>query len=289
MAIDFDFLREVEGFETEAYVPQDDNGVIENSGVTIGSGIDLGQWTKKQLADMGVDPAVLTKLEPYLGKKKDKALDLLNQQPLRLSEGEAEALTTAVKKGYAEKMKRWYNKNNTVGNDWSDLTDRQQTAVTSVAFQYGVGSDNTPAFNKQVLDNDWDGLAANLKNFGDRYDTRRGKELDYLLGGQPSQGPDMAAMGFLEKFSALLEQGATVPQRGSQAPESLGPKQVDRRRNIAERIAAYMGEGDVSKPKPAPKKKQTPAKKQTLAEKLANSSADLGSSVGVRREDDTED
>lgn len=221
MAIDFNFLREVEGFETDGYVPQDDQGVIENSGVTVGSGIDLGQWKRQDLEKMGVPKSILNKLDPYFGKKKDKAVEALSQQPLQLTTEEAESLTTAVKKGYSNNVKRWYNRNNTAGNDWSDLTDRQQTAITSVAFQYGVGSKNTPKFNKQVLSNNWEGLVKELRNFGDRYDTRRAKELQYLVGATPDGviGPQTEAA--VSRF--LTGQQETV----ADMPQPVERSQID--------------------------------------------------------------
>lgn len=246
MAINFSFLREVEGFETEGYVPKEGGKAIENSGVTVGSGIDLGQWKKEDLAKMGVPSNILKKLTPYFGKKKDEAIDALSNDPLSLEKEEAEKLTSLVKKGYANKVKGWYNRNNKVDNDWSDLTDRQQTAITSVYFQYGVGSNKTPNFNKQVLANDWQGVVKNLRNFGDRYDNRRHKELQYLVGAPvdgeigpnteaaidqfvnttgmttpdaPTEAyPQITSMGFTDNLTAMLQELTKASQAVPQPP-----------------------------------------------------------------------
>ena len=55
-----------------------------------------------------------------------------------------------------------------------------QTVIASVAFQYGNLSTATPNFWRQVTAQDWSGALANLRNFGDRYKTRRAKEADLL-------------------------------------------------------------------------------------------------------------
>ena len=53
--------------------------------------------------------------------------------------------------------------------------------IASVSFQYGVALNRrTPNFWWQITNGDWDGALANLRNFGDRYDTRRNKEADLL-------------------------------------------------------------------------------------------------------------
>ena len=40
--VNFDFIRKSEGFETEGYVPRSGEQVLDSSGVTIGTGLDLG-------------------------------------------------------------------------------------------------------------------------------------------------------------------------------------------------------------------------------------------------------
>jgi hypothetical protein len=66
--------------------------------------------------------------------------------------------------------------------DWPDLTDRQQTVVMSVAWLYGRPWDRCPTFWKHATAGRWDDVIAELRDFGDVYSTRRGKEADYLEG-----------------------------------------------------------------------------------------------------------
>ncbi|MCZ6804491.1 MAG: pesticin C-terminus-like muramidase [Proteobacteria bacterium] len=56
----------------------------------------------------------------------------------------------------------------------------RQTVVASVAFQYGDLESRTPNYWQQVTTGDWPAALYNLRNFGDRYPTRRNKEADLL-------------------------------------------------------------------------------------------------------------
>ena len=77
--IDFDFIKENEGFELQGYVPVDKNNEpLGHSGVTIASGFDLGQRGPRDIK--GFYKELKNKLFPYLvlqGKEtllKDKKL-----------------------------------------------------------------------------------------------------------------------------------------------------------------------------------------------------------------------
>jgi hypothetical protein len=192
MAVNWAKIREFEGFKIEGYIPKDkDNKILGESGVTVGSGIDLGQQTAAGLKKAGVPERIINKLTDYFGKRKDKAEKILEEKPLTLSKDEAELLTERVKEDTLRRAKGWYNRNNKADNDWSDLTDREQTVVTSVMFQYGVGSKKTPTFNKHLINNDWNSLAKELGDFKDDYFSRRMKELSYLTQQSPEQIQEM--------------------------------------------------------------------------------------------------
>ena len=94
--VDFGFLRSVEGFETSGYIPTSKGKVLGQSGVTIGSGVDLGHQSRQGLINAGVDIKIVDEVEPYLGLRKTKALDKLRDNPLKLSDESAEAITTAM-------------------------------------------------------------------------------------------------------------------------------------------------------------------------------------------------
>lgn len=179
--INFKFLMELEGFCTQGYVPMRGSCVLGNSGVTIASGFDLGQWSHEDVLGLGISSALFSKLEPYIGKRRGAALGVLARKPLVISDEEALEINEKLKAKYIPQVAGKYNR-------WSDgldfwlLPSEIQTVITSVLFQYGVGSieRRAPNFWKQVTQGRWDDAVANLRNFGDAYRTRRNKEADLL-------------------------------------------------------------------------------------------------------------
>lgn len=184
LQVDFAFLREVEGFRTDFYVPKKDGKVIGQSGVTVFSGLDLGQQNERGLKAMGLSTEFIEKARPYLGLTKEQATKKLEETGgFTFDQAIAEKENTKVKKYYAKKVAEVYDKDSNV--KFKDLTPEQQTVVTSVLFQYGYTNPSdkkkgVPNFWKQVTSQDWAGALNNLKNFGDLYTTRRGKEAELL-------------------------------------------------------------------------------------------------------------
>ena len=178
--VDFDFIKKREGFEKDVYVPKGSDGkVLGKSGATVASGFDLGQRNEADLK--GLPSALVTKLKPYLGKKGAAADTYVTNNPLSLTEEEADTINTFAKKQEIDRVKEdWDNSSST--KDFKDLTKEQATVVASVAFQYGDLPTKTPTFWKHVTAGDWDKAEAELRSFGDAYSTRRKLEADYLAG-----------------------------------------------------------------------------------------------------------
>ena len=172
--IDWAFIGTLEGEAIpKGYVPSD------NSGVTIATGVDLGQRAMPELLALGLAAALTDKLKPYLGLKGDAARDKLNSAPLTLSAAEVAQLDQALRARFLPALVSKFNAAGNTGFD--DLKPAQQTVIFSVAYQYGLGLDQrTPNFWRQVTTGDWPGAIANLRNFGDDYSTRRNKEANYL-------------------------------------------------------------------------------------------------------------
>jgi len=179
--IDLDFLGEIEGYETEGYVP----GKSKKSGVTIGIGIDLGQQSERGLLDAGLTPDTVSKLKPYLGLKGDRARAKLKKQPLVLDDKTTKYITYNVINDNIDKLREKFNK----GSDtkFEDLTQAQQTVLLSVTHQYGLNG--APKFFRKAQSGDWDAVKEELLNFVskeaiergvDAYPTRRKKEADFL-------------------------------------------------------------------------------------------------------------
>jgi LysM repeat protein/GH24 family phage-related lysozyme (muramidase) len=178
--VDFDFIKKREGFEKDVYVPKGKDGkVLGKSGATVASGFDLGQRNEADLK--GLPSALVTKLKPYLGKKGAAANTYVTNNPLSLTEAEANTINTFAKKQEIDRVKEdWDNSSST--KDFKELTKEQATVVASVAFQYGDLPTKTPTFWKHVTAGDWDKAEAELRSFGDAYSTRRKLEADYLAG-----------------------------------------------------------------------------------------------------------
>ncbi|XP_070538284.1 uncharacterized protein [Ptychodera flava] len=180
-----DFIRELEGFRKDGYVPTDDNGVpLGHSGVTIGNGIDLGTKNAAYFRDMGVSEDMITRLQPYFGLKGNIAVQKLQQTPLTLSESEAQDLSNRVMDSEICDVAEKYDAEvATLGNSYlkkfRGLTIAQRTVTASVYFQYGSPS-RFPRFWGFVTNQQWSDAIAELKNFGDSYPTRRGKEAKLL-------------------------------------------------------------------------------------------------------------
>ncbi len=171
--VNWNFISELEGKAVDtAYVPSD------NSGVTIGTGVDLKMKNAEFLETLGVPVDIIEVLEPYFGLKGDEAKKYIEDNPLVLSAVDVKILDESIQKYHANKIKSDYEKDS--GKSWSALTSNQQTVITSVGFQYGNMKHKTPNFWNGVISNDWKAVTNELNNFGDKYDTRREKEAKLL-------------------------------------------------------------------------------------------------------------
>ena len=175
--IDTVFLGQQEGAaKTKAYVPTKDGKVLDSSGVTIGTGVDLGSKDKNYFRYLD-DTDLVTKLEPYFGKKKDSAVNKLKEVPLTLTKEEVKKLDAYVKKMEFRSLKNRWNQDSSV--KWKDLPSGKATAVASVYYQYGPKM-FTHNFWTQVTGGQWQQAYNNLMNYGDKYPSRRKREAAVL-------------------------------------------------------------------------------------------------------------
>ena len=178
--VDFSFIKEREGFEKSMGVPTDDNGdVLGKSGPTIASGFDLGQRNEADLAGLPIE--LVNKLKPYLGLTGDAAKLFVDNNKLTLTTKELDTINEFAKSKEIGKLKQAWNSSNS-SVQFEDLTKEQATAVASVAFQYGNLATETPKFWGYVTSGDWAAAAKELRNFGDKYPSRRKLEANYLEG-----------------------------------------------------------------------------------------------------------
>lgn len=171
--IDYKFLSDLEGgSKTTGYVPA---AGVSKSGVTIGTGFDLGQRNESDLTLLKLDAALIAKLTPYLGLKAKAAQDYLKKQPLMITAIQAQSIDKAVKSAHISQLKMKYDAASK--KKFVDIPKQAQTVIVSVSFQYGVGLNmRAPKFWKAVTAQDWKEAVKILKAFGDAYPTRRKKE-----------------------------------------------------------------------------------------------------------------
>lgn len=186
--VDWDFIKEREGMELQDYVPKDKKTELplDNSGITIAAGFDLGQRNANDLKALNLTPELTARLTPYLGLKRADAQTFLAKNPLSVSDDEALAINKAVKADILNKTVKSYNAATAraygaqTAPRLQDLPREAQTAIFSTAFQYGDLASRTPNYWKQITTGDWQGAHGNLMDFKDAYKTRRELEAGKL-------------------------------------------------------------------------------------------------------------
>ena len=169
--INWNFIEKLEGNLNYGHQPS------KNSGVTIGSGFDLKGKTESDLKDMNFDPDLIDIFKPYLGLTGDEAAAAIKNNNLVLNPEQTSKVNRLSKKYYTDYIIDQYE---STGKKFNKLSPEQQTVIMSVGYQYGNLKTRTPKFWKGVINDDWDSVVNELRDFGDDYGTRRGKEADLL-------------------------------------------------------------------------------------------------------------
>lgn len=228
--VDWDFIRELEGYKLQGYVPEDANGNPHaNSGVTVVSGLDLS--TKDDAYFEGLPDSLISKLRSFYGLKGAEADEAAGN--LKLDDDEGKLLYEHTKTKELETLKSaWQEK---TGSSFDDLPMNEATTVASVAFQYGDLATRTPNFWNQVTTGDWEAASANLENFGDDFTTRRRKEREYLKKKteltfdfpMPEEGSFEALFG-VDTYGAKAEESFAVPNDFVPKPEVAALSEANR-------------------------------------------------------------
>ena len=168
------------------------------SGVTIGSGFDLGQTSIDEMRGMGFPESFIGKCAPYVGKKRVAADDELRKKPLILTHEEIDFVNHTVMMDKAQKsISDWdsriafLRKTNPNAPFFHEMNSTQQTLVFSRYYHQGPGwidkTANKPMF-EAMKKNDWatvnrqiQGLVNHYKKSGPEWMwTRFSKELWFL-------------------------------------------------------------------------------------------------------------
>ena len=170
MTVNWDFITGSEGFKLQGYVP--DAG---NSGVTIATGFDLGQWTATALESL--PPDLQARLEPYLGLRGSDARAELAAHPLAVSAAEAALMDRLAQAAITGPLIVHFQ---SAGTPFETLIDAAQTVCADLSFQYGAIWSRCPRFWTSAVVKDYKAMIEELRHFGDTYPTRRNREADYL-------------------------------------------------------------------------------------------------------------
>lgn len=180
------FLEKWETSRTDGYIPcrrrnftgreerQSCGDVIGVSGVTIGTGLDLGQHSPAELARMGVPGVLTARFAPYCGKQGELAVAALSVLPLMITEEEREELDNLVLREYVRRAARLYDAASFACFD--DLPAEAQTVIVSLLFHLGAGTTRYPRTWRLLCEEDWAGAARELKTGFTRFANRRTDE-----------------------------------------------------------------------------------------------------------------
>lgn len=159
-----------------------DYEVMGASGVTIGTGCDLGQQTYGGLLCMGVPAALISRFEPYFGKSGAAAILALYRAPFCITELECEALDRAIVADYVHRIARLYDGQSSV--PFADIP-REAQAVTAHLFYHKGSPRSYPKTWAALTRQDWQDAADKLRNgslWAGPYDYGRASEGRLLTG-----------------------------------------------------------------------------------------------------------
>ena len=134
------------------------------SGVTVGTGVDLGQTDVATLRDIGVSEPLIRRLRPYIGERREDAVEALHAAPLTLAQDEADALDMSMISHHVAKISARYDRD--AGTDaFAALPWQAQAVIVSLLYQRGVGSPKKyPNTWAALVRADWRDAADRLRN-----------------------------------------------------------------------------------------------------------------------------
>lgn len=160
------------GDHPERYIPM---GI---SGVTVGTGVDLGQTDAPTLLGMDVPDTLLAVFLPYLGRRQRDAVLALHSEPLTIGQDDADRLDAAMLGHHIDKISRRYDRDAGAGA-FAELPWQAQAVIVSIQYQRGVNSPyKYPNTWAALVRRDWADAARRLKtgSFWTGYRQRRARE-----------------------------------------------------------------------------------------------------------------
>lgn len=178
--VDFTFIAKLEGDQwLRGYIPiKTKTGIVAGqSGITVASGFDLGQWSVGDLSSFGFPPALLAKLKPFAshpfrGRTKEQVAATVAQLgpvPI-LTKQEADLCDGAVFSRILGDAIRAWNTAPTPGVPrFVELPSGWQTVWLSRFYQEGPHTHVAlgKVFRRQARNGDWPEAIATLKSYTD--------------------------------------------------------------------------------------------------------------------------
>ena len=125
------------------------------SGVTVGTGVDLGQTDIPTLKKIGVCDETIEIVRPYVGKEKKMAVQALHNAPLTISKEVADELDMCMIDHHILIIANRYDRDAGKGA-FEKLPWQAQAVITSILYQRGVNSPSKFKSTWQALVNrDW--------------------------------------------------------------------------------------------------------------------------------------
>ena len=178
--VDWEFIGLSEGDGTKASVPNNNGRAIGNSGVTVAHGFDLGAQDLHELELYGIPPDLIAKFKPYLGVRRQEAIDLLHKMPLTITEAEQTLVDLKVRTRAYRDTAANFNKSATGGVKFEDLPEEAKTVLVDLWFQYPHPAKSIPKFWGHATSGRWQDAHRELNDFGDHYGPRRSRQADHL-------------------------------------------------------------------------------------------------------------
>ncbi|OUJ16108.1 pesticin C-terminus-like muramidase [Acetobacter sp. DsW_063] len=195
--INFQFIANAEGDQwLRGYVPMQHGVVIGQSGMTVASGFDLGQWSVDEMTKQGFSETLLQKIRPFANRKmrhmtKAQVVALvatLGPVPI-LTKEEADACDTAVFTSIASGAMRIWNARIEKGVPlFTALPQGWQTVWISRFYQEGPGPKFSSAidFRSNALAGNWKDAIAALQSYT-QYRDRIASEANLLQQQMPPE------------------------------------------------------------------------------------------------------
>ena len=160
--------------------------LFPQSGVTIGTGVDLGYRTVSEMTAYGVSSSGLAVLSPYLGLRGNAAVNYASAHGLpTISGDDAAALSNGIYNAIQTQLIGNYNAANTIGVPFNQLPSAIQTTLMDIAYNSPNIASAAPTFWTQMTTGRYEDAVNNLLHwYGDgSTDRRHTDDANILLNG----------------------------------------------------------------------------------------------------------